>query len=122
MKVKIENSKIIFDAIELLEELSGEDQIGLIESLSCQDAVIKHIADQIIHGCTDNGYYGATGCSETPHTPLDEAKRFVAEHSGDVAKREIRHLEHLVKLKEESLRKAWEEIHKLRDNKAVYSL
>ena len=115
MKVKIENSKIIFDAIELLKELSGEEQIGLIESLSCQDAVIKHVADQIIHRCTDNGYYGYSGCSETPHTPLDVAKRFVAEHSGEVAKREIRHLENLVKLKEKSLSEAWEKIHKLED-------
>lgn len=113
--MKTENGKIIFDIPELLEQLKGEEQLNLIESLSCQEAVIKHVAEQIIDGYTERGWHGAMGCSETPHTELDKARRFVADNSGELAKNEIRRLESLVKSKEKFLDESWKENRSLRD-------
>ena len=115
MQLKINEGKITIDAYELIDAFTGEEKLKLIECLACQDEVVKHVADQIIDGWTENGWHAGRGYSETPFTELDKARRFVAEHSGELASKEIKRLESLVKMKEESLSKSWAENRKLQD-------
>src|SRR3990167_7060633 len=115
MKIKTENGNMIFNIADLLDELTGDAHLELIESLSCQEAVIKHVSDQLITGYTENGWSGAKGCSETPHTALDKAIRAIAENSGEIAKREIENLVSLIKSKEKFLSEAWAENKALKD-------
>lgn len=82
------------DPNELIELIDEDDKVEFMQSLSCHDVVIRHVADQIIHGCTSGGYSGSEGTtSESPSTPLQKAKREVALSSSDIASREIRSLE-----------------------------
>jgi hypothetical protein len=115
MKLEIKEGKVIIDAFELLAELTGDEKIALVDSLSCQDEVIKHVSDQIVTGWTELSSHGSRGCSETPHTPLDKAIRYIADNSSELAKQEIQRLEGLVKSKQEALLKVWDETRELRD-------
>jgi hypothetical protein len=56
---------ITFNTVSsLLDLLTPEQQLEAVESLSCYDAVIKHVSDQILdlYGMTDNGYCGGMRC------------------------------------------------------------
>ena len=77
-----------------LGSMSLEQKLELIESLSCDEHIIKHVADQITGRCTENGYYGASGAtSAEPYTALDAAARQIAKASCDIAKEQIERLE-----------------------------
>lgn len=83
---------------ELIELISDDDKVDFMQSLSCHDVIIKHVADQIIHGCTDGGYSGGeTMVSESPSTPLQAARREIAVSASDIANKEIKALERALK-------------------------
>lgn len=116
MKVKINEGKIVIDPYDLLQELKGEDKIRLIDDLSCQNEVIKHVSDQIIHGCTERGSHGSMGSATIPSTPLDKAVREVSENSSDIAKKEISRLTRRMQFLEESKIEAWDKYHDLENS------
>lgn len=120
--MKIENGKIIIDPIDFLSKMKGDDKIILIEALSCEDEIIQHVSDQIIHGCTENGWYGGKSFEGEASTPLDKAVRAVSEKSSDIAKKEIAKLKRIVKAKEDSAQRAWDKFNKLNAeiNKEAY--
>ena len=125
MKIKKnEDNQIVIDPVDLLREMTGEQKEILIDDLSCEDEIIKKVSEQIIYGCTETGWSGSISSSHKPSTPLDIAIREVSNNSGIVAKGEIKRLENLVRLKEESLRKSWDRIRDLEDEirilRAVY--
>lgn len=79
---------------ELVELMSEDDKVEFMQSLSCHDSVINYVAQQIINGCTDDGFHGGvTSVSANPSTPLQNAQREVAKNSGDIARKEIESLE-----------------------------
>lgn len=84
---------------ELIELINDEDKIDFMQSLACEGIIIKHVADQIIDGCTEDGYYGSKSCGteHNPSTPLDIAIRKVAKLSSEVARKEIEALESRLK-------------------------
>lgn len=116
MELEIKDGKVIIDPIDILSELSGDDKIQVIEALSCESEVIQHVTDQIIHGCTENGWHGSIGFSSKPSTPLEKAIREITESSSDIAKKEIEKMKRIVKSKEDSADRAWEQYRKLRDS------
>jgi hypothetical protein len=106
MNVNYKDGKVSFDLQDLLQSISDPDKLELVESLSCEDAVIYHVASQIIHKWTENGYSGGTAwpASSTPYTGLDWAWREVAKLSGEIAAREIKRLESALKYREEEIK------------------
>lgn len=98
------DGKLEFNLIDLFDNLPAETKIQLVESLSCDEAILKHVLDQLLDGWTENMYYGATALPEaTPFWSLDKAKREVAKRAGEVAKAEIERLEReLARQKEEN--------------------
>lgn len=95
MEVKYtKDGKLELDIEDLLRQLPEDQKLALMESFSCDEVIIKHVTDQLLDGCTDNGFWGAGGvASDAPYTALDKAKREVAKRSGEVAKKEIEALE-----------------------------
>jgi len=81
----------IDDPYSLLRLMSDEDRINAIEALSCFDAVIEHVTNQImsINGCTEDGSSGSSLCSVEKYagggTPLDKARYAVAISASDAA-------------------------------------
>ena len=87
---------------ELLELMSDDEKLELIESLSCRESVIKHVADQLIHGCTENGHSGWKSYGESPDTATQLAIRSLIENINSLAYQEIQRLESLVKSEKET--------------------
>lgn len=99
---KLEGDDLKINIVDLLCSLSGEQEQQLIEQLSCSESVIKHVADQIIHGCTSEGYSGFIGSANNCSTSLDIAVRAISKASGDIAAKEISSLERSLKSSEET--------------------
>ena len=84
----------------------------MIETLSCDDQIIKHVTDQILDGWTEN-YCSGGSCfiaSHSPTTGLDYARREISKRSGELAKKEIEKLEKALKEKTEAY---WKMINEL---------
>ena len=91
------------DPNELIELINDDDKVDFMQSLACDDIIIKHVTDQLIFGCTEGGYHGSKGCNEAePSTPLDIAKRVIAKSYSTFVSDEITSLENELKRTEDS--------------------
>ncbi len=97
--------------IDILQFLVGcfnsfteEQRKDFIERIACEDELIKHVADQIFLGCTENGCYAGTACtaSSDPALGLDYAQRLFAKHT---AAEEIKRLEEALAYREKECAK-----------------
>lgn len=116
MQVALVDGKLSISVEDLLDSMSSDNKLELIERLSCQDAVIKHVADQIIEGWTVDGHRGAKSVSAhpDPSTALDSAMRRIAIGSSEIAAKEIVALVAEVAILNGNLRDAYNEIENLR--------
>jgi hypothetical protein len=88
---------------ELLELIDEEDRIQLLQSLSCHESIFVHVADQIINGCTEDGYSNYIGeAKSTPNTSLQLAVRRIAKNASKIADDQIVELEEKLKAMEKS--------------------
>ena len=88
---------------ELLELIEPEDKIQFLQSLSCHESVFNHVADQIINGCTEDGYSNCIGeVKSMPNTSLQLATRRIAKNASEIANSQIKELESKLKSMEES--------------------
>ena len=88
---------------ELLELIEEEDKIHFLQSLSCHESVFVHVADQIINGWTEDGYFSSIGeVQSTPNTSLQRAIRKIAKNSSAIADEQIAELERKLKELEKS--------------------
>lgn len=112
-----EKGNITLSFQDLLEHLPDADKVDLIEHLSCDDAVIKHVTDQILEGWTENSYHGSVSCEANaePHRGLDWARRRVAKLASDVAKTEIEKLETALGSLQKRYQELADEIHARRE-------
>ena len=103
MNIKYKDGNLQLDLHDLLDNVREEDLSEFLESVSCNDKVIKHVTDQILGKWTENGYSGGAACTAdaAPVWGLDKAWREVAKRSGEVAKREIERLEEALKRRNE---------------------
>ena len=117
MKVNYKEGKLELDLHDLLQNVNKETKMEMIESVSCDDHIIKHVTEQIINKWTENFYSGGTNiiASTNTYTGLDWAWREVAKKSGDIAKREIERLEKAISYKDERYQELLEENRNLRN-------
>jgi hypothetical protein len=103
MKIKFKGGNLQIDLHSLLGSVQEEDFSEFLESISCNDKVIKHVTDQILDKWTENCYRGESSidASAEAHDGIDKAWREVAKRSGEVAKREIERLEEALKRRNE---------------------
>lgn len=117
MKVNYNAGTIEIDLHGLLGDVAPEKRVELIESLACDDAIIKHVADQIIDRCTENCCSGGSVCTvpadASKACPLDDAWRRVAKASGDVARHEIEKMERALALRDEEIARLHGELRKI---------
>lgn len=86
--------QIVIDFTWLLDALTPEQKRELVDSLSCEDAIIEDVTAQLLEGWTERGSHGGKSCSADPEPsrPLDKARREIARRSGEVAQKEIEDL------------------------------
>ena len=58
MTINYKDGKLQVDLHDLLDNVREEDLSEFLESVSCNDKVIKHVTDQIIDKWTENCYSG----------------------------------------------------------------
>jgi len=115
--VNINNEgKLVIDVQDIFDNLPADKVIELIESLSCSEVVIKHVADQLLEGWTENGYHGSISGGLIPSTEICAARDKIAKGAGDVANNRILELERLVKSAESLTAAGWDAYHKLARN------
>ncbi len=81
---------------EAFRAMPDEDKASFLDTLACDDGVIRLVSQQILDGWTDLCSHGGTQCTDihdVSSTPLSAAVREVAKRSGDVARKEIERLE-----------------------------
>ena len=108
--------KLVIDVQDIFDNLPSDKVIELIESLSCSEVVIKHVADQLLQGWTENGYHGSISSGLTPSTEICAARDKIAKGAGDVASKRILELEQLVKAAENLTAAGWDAYHKVMRN------
>jgi hypothetical protein len=115
MKVKYTDGDLSLNLVDVIHEMTEEEQLLLVESLSCQSSVIEFVGQQITKGWTESGFHGGRywGSAE-PSTPLDKIIREIANKSGEIAEKEIKRLCDLVKFQEEQLKKRNDEFYALK--------
>lgn len=112
MKVTYQDGNLSLDLVDIIHEMTNEEQLLLVESLACQDSIIEFVGEQITRGWTIQGglrggrYWGGT----EPTTPLDKLMREIAEKSGEIAQKEIKRLCDLVKFHEGQTQKEHEKL------------
>ena len=86
MKVKYIDGELSIDLVDIIHEMTDEEQLLLVESLSCQSSVIEFVGQQITKRWTESGFHGGRywGSAE-PSTPLDKIMREIANKSGEIA-------------------------------------
>lgn len=99
------DGKLEIDICELLDKLSDDKKLELIESLSCQDSIIKHVSDQILTGWTENAFSGGLGYAIEQMSPLGKARQRVIELAPEVAREEIERLKRFARNAEEREKK-----------------
>ncbi|PNG11902.1 hypothetical protein [Stutzerimonas stutzeri] len=112
---ELNKGKVIIDVNYLLDAMSDEAKLELVERLAIEDVVIKHVVDQLVEGLTENCYAGSRLCGSSvePSLPLDIAHRRIAEASGDIASAEIASLKRELASTAERLRSAYAELDRL---------
>lgn len=116
MSMKFDNDNNViftFNYLDMLDSLSDEQSIELAESLSCQDAVIKNVVDQIMHGCTENGYHGTISSSDLPSTELEKSQERIRKMGNRLLIKEIERLRRKIADKNSHYESGWNEYHKL---------
>lgn len=110
-----DNVKVcISEPNELLELMTGEDKLQLIESLSCHDEVIEHVIDQVTHlyGVTENGNSGWSS-GVIGSCVLDKARNKIAESASELSLDTITNLKDIIKKKEELIARLQSELYKI---------
>lgn len=122
IEIKVANGiKITLDdTVCLLDLMSDDDRMAMIESLSCYDNVIKHVVDQISHiwGSTENGSRGSTLCDNKKFfgggTVLDKVRYQIAKSAPESARALIDVQAATIEQLDSELEKALNELNKLK--------
>ncbi len=107
------DGNLILDVNDIFDSVPSESIPELIERLSCSELIIKHVADQLLEGWTENGYHGSISSGLNPSTEICIARDKIAKGANDVAVARIKELERAVESAESLTNAGWDAYHKL---------
>ena len=110
MKVTYTDGELSLNLVDVIHEMTNEEQLLLVESLACQDSIIEFVGQQITKGWTENGFHGYRSWKAEPCTALDKLIREIVEKDDEITKKEIKRLCDLVKFHEEQTKKEHEKL------------
>ncbi|MRT01915.1 hypothetical protein [Ewingella americana] len=127
INVKLNGITLQFDdATALIDLMTPEDRAEVIESISCYDDVIKHVADQISqpHGYTENGFSGSSRCGVERitgnGTVLDNARYQVAASASESSQKVIEEQAKIITNQSEEIERLRTEVYKLKNPRSTY--
>ena len=71
MSARMEGGNLVISIIDVLRSLSAEERDSFAQALSCEDAVIVNVVDQIVDGSTRDTSHGSS------NTLLEQRKRIL---------------------------------------------
>lgn len=102
MRAKLIDGQLAVNVYDLIEQLSDDDKVHIIETLSCDEKIIENVAAQIVDGWTEAGYHSGITFGPLPNTALDKARRLVAKSAPDLQGKAIKRLEEIAVAAEKS--------------------
>jgi len=87
----------------------------ILDFVATHDFVLDEVAKQLLGGSTSLDSSGASGFGGVPRTPIDRARRIIAEGQSECAKAEIKQLERALESSNKERDAYREESMKLRD-------
>lgn len=127
MIAKFQDGKLQLDLHDFLSSVPDEQKVELIESLSCDEAILKHVIAQLLDGWTESCYHGATTAlaSPEPHTALDKGRREIALRASEQAERTIKAMSQRVadlERREDQLRTGLIDLHSFVTTSPLYTM
>lgn len=116
--MKIQNAKVTItfdDPDELFYAMEDDEQEEFLESLSCKEAVIEYVMDQVFEGYTrDNLCHGSLACTWNGNTALQQFRNKLIEVGADyTAKKRIEELERYCKSKDDYIENLLDTLYKM---------
>lgn len=107
MIVNVKDGVVSMPLSDLLRQCSGPDLKDVIDSIACEEEVITQVMNQVLDGFTELGSSAAKDYPEQPEpwSPIDQARRRIAQSADKVANEVIADLQEALKLSNEELAK-----------------
>jgi hypothetical protein len=108
------NGEICLNVLDIFYSTSDSFKLELVERLSCEDAVIKHVIDQVLNGCTENGYSGSEVIdSQRVSSELQQARERIRQQGNNLLVKELNRLREQLENRSKYQDSGWNEYHKL---------
>lgn len=103
MEVTIVDGHLKINFADLVEHLSEDAKIDLIEHLSCDETVIKNVVAQLLQGWTELGSHGPRSYGKgRPFYGMEVGRARIAAGASEVAAKDISELRRTLVLEEEA--------------------
>jgi hypothetical protein len=124
MKATIEKGRMSFEVADFMDNLSDDAKLDFIDTLSCQDAVIDFVMQQVVEGWTERGSHGGICCTAQPAplSGIDKARRDIAKASSDIAAKQIASLEKALAIVTKERHELADELCNLRHSRESFSM
>ena len=108
------NGEICIDVMDVFYNTPDRFKLELVERLSCEDVIIKHVIDQVLNGCTENGYSGSEVIDNLRlNSELQQARERIRQQGNNILVKEINRLRGVLENRCKYQDKGWNEYHKL---------
>ena len=100
--------------LDIMDNTSPEFKLNLIEVLACEDTIIKHVMDQVLHGYTENGYSGTVVVDNLRiGSELQKARDCVMKQGNKLLVVELKRLRRVLENRHKYQDEGWNQYHKL---------
>lgn len=108
------DGEVCLNVLDIFDSTSDRFKLELMERLSCEDVIIKHVIDQVFNGCTENGYSGSEVIdSQRVSSELQKARERIRQQGNNLLVKEINRLREQLENRCKYQDNGWNEYHKL---------
>lgn len=108
------HGEICIDVMDVFYNTSDEFKLELVERLSCEDVIIKHVIDQVLNGSTENGYSGSETIDwQRVNSELQQARERIRLQGNNLLVKELKRLREVLENRRKYQDNGWNEYNKL---------
>lgn len=108
------DGEVCINVLDVFDSTSDRFKLELMERLSCEDVIIKHVMDQVFNGATENGYSGSEVIdSQRVSSELQQARERIRQQGNNLLVKELNRLREQLENRRKYQDTGWNEYHKL---------
>ena len=108
------HGEICIDVLDVFDNTSDSFKLELVERLSCEDVIIKHVIDQVLNGSTENGYSGSETIDwQQVNSELQQARERIRLQGNNLLVKELKRLREVLENRRKYQDNGWNEYNKL---------